>query len=172
MDYRSLTSLMLRIAGVLILVELVTSAPHTIANLLHFGGKETAPIDALALTSLALVLPLAIGLVLVYFPSTIASRIVRADHAGEEAKAVSESLLPVAIACLGVYFVSVSLYDEVYWLAKLRIYYVFEERHGNAIPLAPEDFAGMVSAAFQFIIGLVLLLGSRGIGKLAIRLRR
>jgi hypothetical protein len=172
MDHRSLTALMLRIAGVLILVELVTSAPHTIMNLLHFGGKETAPVDALALTSLALVLPLAIGLVLIYFPSSIAGRIVRTDHAGEEAKAVSESLLPVAIACLGVYFVSVALYDEVYWLAKLRIYYVFEERHGNAIPLAPQDFAGIVSAVFQFTVGFVLLLGTRGISKLIVRLRR
>jgi hypothetical protein len=44
MDYRSLTSLMLRLAGVFIVVSAVTSAPHTFFGLLYRRGAESVDI--------------------------------------------------------------------------------------------------------------------------------
>jgi len=42
MDYRSISALALRLAGVFILVSGVAAIPHTFVNLLVFAARETA----------------------------------------------------------------------------------------------------------------------------------
>ena len=173
MDYRTITSLMLRVAGVLILVQFITSIPQTIANLLHFGGSQAQGLDSLWLSAMAPVLPLAIGLVLIYFPSAITNRVVRTVEP-VDANGFTESLLPVALACLGVYFMCAALYDGVYWFSKVRLHYVVADKLrwvGPPPTLMPDEFAGIASTLTQFIIGIALTFGSKGIGKLVMRMR-
>ncbi len=173
MDYRTITSLMLRLAGVFILVQLVTSVPQAITNLLRFGGQEIVGVDALWLSAVALVLPLVIGLMLVYFPSTVANRVVRVEEPVDTGK-LAESLLPVALACLGVYFVCAALFDGVYYLSRMWLYYAVVDKlrwTGPAPALTPGDFAGIASTLAQFVIGLALALGPKGLRKLVTRMR-
>lgn len=167
MDYRTLTSLMLRIAGVLILVQFTLRSPDLITSLLHFGGKEMPADNAIFFTLLALVLPLAIGFALIYFPSLIANKVVRAGEAGGDMIAMNE-LLTVAIACIGFYFVCNALFDGVYWLAKLKLYSAFIDKMDvtRGMPsVRPEEFAGMLSTALEFLVGLGTLTGARGLGR-------
>jgi hypothetical protein len=79
MDYRSLTSLMLRLAGVFIVVSAVTSAPQTFFGLLYRRGAESVDIWPLAVAAFAtFAIPFLVGLLLIYFPATVASRMVSA----------------------------------------------------------------------------------------------
>lgn len=173
MDYRTITSLILRVAGALILIQLVIAVPHTLVNLLRFGGEATKALDIFVLTALSLIIPLTISLTLIYFPSVVTNHVIRPSNEGETT-AVSEGLRSVAFSSLGMYFVCASLFDGVYWVTKLRIYYSFidEQRwYGPPPALTPDDFAGIASTAFQLLFGLILLLGSRGISNVVARLR-
>lgn len=164
---------MLRIAGVLILVQLVTSVPHTISELVNYGGPETRWLDTLWLSAMALALPLAIGLLLIYFPSVVANRVVHLEEP-LDGKGSTESLLPLALACLGVYFVCAAMYDGVYWYSKVRLYYLVTDKlgwSGSAPAIMPAEFAGIVATFTQFIIGIVLALGAKGVGRLVMKMR-
>jgi len=63
--------------------------------------------------------------------------------------------------------------NAVYWLAKLRIYFALynEFNYGQPLPLTPEDFAGIATTCVQFVAGILLLLGGRGLANLVHRLR-
>lgn len=175
MDYRSLTSLLLRIAGMLILVQLVLAVPPTIAGLLHFGDEQSAATDVFVLTALALVLPLLLGSMLLYFPSVVTNHLIRTGADSDAGPAPTPDLLrTTAFSAIGLYFVCSALFDAVYWAAKLKIYYTLidEQRwYGPPPALIPDDFAGIASTTIQFVVGLVLLLGASGISHVIGRLR-
>jgi len=169
MDYKSLTSLMLRLTGVIIVVSAVTAMPRTFINLHVRNPLESPDVAALLLTMAASGLPILVGLLLIYFPATVANKIVSAG--GESADTVI--LQQLAFSVLGLYFASLAVFDAVYWLAKLRIYFALynELNYGRPFPLSPEDFAGIATTCAQFVAGLLLLFGGRGLANLVHRLR-
>jgi len=75
MDYRSLSSLLLRLAGVLILVAAVSAVPSTFIGLL--GTKSgTADVELLLIAAVATAFPVLVGLLLLYFPATVANKLL------------------------------------------------------------------------------------------------
>ena len=170
MDCRSLTSLMLRLAGVFILVSAVTSAPQTFFGLLYRRGGESVDIWPLAVAAFAtFAIPFLVGLLLIYFPATVANRMVSAGTETADALILQQ----VAFSAFGLYFVTVAVYEAVYWWAKLQLYFAVYEEMNFARPthLRDEDFAGIVSTGAQFVAGVAVLLGGRGIANLFHRLR-
>jgi ABC-type arginine transport system permease subunit len=75
MDYKSLTLLSLRLTGVIILVVAVTALPNTFLSL-HVWSNRAG--SALLLITMVSGLPTLVGLLLIYFPGTIANRMVSA----------------------------------------------------------------------------------------------
>jgi hypothetical protein len=67
----------------------------------------------------------------------------------------------------------VAAYDAVYWWAKPRLYFAIynELNFGRPDRLTNLDFAGLVATGAQFIAGVILLLGGRGLAILFQRLR-
>jgi hypothetical protein len=172
MDYRSLTSLMLRLAGVFIVVSALTSAPSTILGLLNarIGSQSvsTWPLAAAGFATFAI--PFLVGLLLINFPATIANRMV---SAGAET-ADSLVLQQVAFSTLGLYFMTVAAYDAIYWWAKVWFYSaVYAERVNVPGPrhLTEDELAGIISTGAQFVAGMAIMLGGHGIANLLHRLR-
>src|SRR5215813_8136601 len=142
MDYKSLTSLLLRLTGIIIIVHAVTSAPNTFV-VLQFRADFNPDSAGVAwlLTIVASGFPILVGLLLAYFPATIANKIVTP---GTE-RVDTLTLQQLAFSVLGLYFISLAVFDAVYWLAKLRIYFaVYNElNYGRPDRLLPQDFAGI-----------------------------
>jgi hypothetical protein len=79
MDYKSLTSLLLRLTGAIILVAAVTATPRTFVDLYlreTGGGTNT---ETWLLTTAASAFPILAGLLLIYFPATVGNRIISGD---------------------------------------------------------------------------------------------
>jgi hypothetical protein len=176
MDYKSLTSLVLRLTGVIIIVSSVTSMPQTFMRLLLYrGGVEASGVETIGnmeiwlLAVVASAFPILVGLLLIYFPATIANKMVTAGTAAVDTLPLQQ----VAFSVLGLYFVTVAAYDTVYWWARLRLYFaVYNELNfGRPDRLTNQDFAGLISTGAQFIAGVVLLFGGRGLANLFHRLR-
>jgi hypothetical protein len=170
MDYKSLTSLVLRLTGVIIIVSSVTSTPRTFIALLYRRGVEaTDNVEIWLVAVIASAFPFLVGLLLIYFPTTVANKMVSAGTATIDTLLLQQ----VAFSVLGLYFVTVAAYDAVYWWAKLRLYFAIynELNFGRPDRLTNLDFAGLVATGAQFIAGVILLLGRRGLANLFQRLR-
>jgi hypothetical protein len=169
MDYKSLTSLLLRLTGVIILVAAILAAPRIFIGLYLQNASGGVNAETWLLTTAASTFPILVGLLLIYFPATVSNRIVSGD--GQIAD--TQRLEQIAFSILGLYFVSMAAFDAVYWYAKLRLYAViFPFGLNDRGPwLANNDFAGIASTCAQFVVGILLLLSGRGLANLLHRLR-
>lgn len=125
------------------------------------------------MTSIALVLPLLLGLALFYFPSIVTNRIV-APGTDADTTLTTDVLRATAFSAIGIYFVCSALFDAGYWIAKLHIYYsIIDKQHWFGPPpaLMPDDFAGVASTSIQFAIGLLLLFGARSLANFVGKLK-
>jgi len=159
---------MLRLTGVVVMVQAIIATPKTLVILFMKPPGASPDVSAWLLT-IASGFPILVGLFLIYFPGTIANRIV----SPAEQSVDTLTLQQLAFSVLGLYFVAFALFDAVYWIAKLRLYFVVfnELNYGRPLTLTPEDFAGIASTCAQFTAGALLLFGGRGLANLFYRLR-
>jgi len=177
MNYSSMTSLALRVTGVIILVNVFSGVPKGILELIRLSEQANnstyTPAMLIALSAASIALPGVLGLLFVIFPTKISEIIVDRKE-NETQTANHETLQLIILSALGAYFTATALFDSVYILAKLRLYFSFIENSEvmrNAPKLLPEDFASIVSTLCQLLIGLFLLLGSKGLSRGIIMLR-
>jgi hypothetical protein len=139
MDYKSLTLLSPRLTGVIILVVTVTAWPSTFVSLYILSNGVGW---ALPLTIVVSGFPILAGLLLIYFPGTIANRMISGG-------AEITGPLPfqqVGFSVLGLYFLTTAAADAVYWIAALQF-------GMNA------DFARLASTAVRLVAGTFLMFG-------------
>ncbi len=173
MDHRTLSNLIIRLAGLIVLINALLAIPGTIVELAGTPYPDQL-IGPAIFAGVAALLPLVAGLAMVWFPGTISNRIIGVRGGEVIDSDDSLGLQQTAVSILGLYFIAVSLIDAVYWVARARLYALLVAAppvNLNAPALLREDFAGMVATAAQLLIGLGLVLGSRGLARLLARLR-
>src|SRR5262245_34910547 len=170
MDYKSLSALLLRVAGVIILVSAVGTIPSTFVKLYDAKSATADVMVSWLLTVSAVGVPILVGLALIYFPMMITNQLLHTE--GESTIDLSR-LEQLAFSVLGVYFVANALLDGFHWIAELRLYFVFYEEMAPVQPfrLPPRSFADIAASCLQLIIGLFLLFGGPGLASLVQRLR-
>lgn len=175
MGYHSLTLLVIRLAGLGVIVSGVTSASSTLG---HFFADPKALADVgfgwlVMFLIVSVGVPTILGLLLIKLPSITAHRILKieADPLFDDAQFAQ--IQHVAFAVVGLWLLSNAFLDAVYALAKARFYnsYIENMSYQNMPPLLPDEFAAFVTAGVQFVLGLILLLGSRGISKAILSFR-
>jgi hypothetical protein len=184
MDYKSLTSLLLRLTGVIMMVTSAIYVPVTFIGLAQLGlvfkyADRGVIVETWLLTAVAATFPIVIGLLLIYFPARIANRIVYSEGEAADTPRLEQDaqrLEQIAFSILGLYFVAMAMFDGVYWYTKLRLYpFIFLDLglSDHELFLAHDvDFAGIVRTGTQFVAGMALLLGGgRGLANLFRRLR-
>ena len=176
MEHRALVALILRIAGLLIIVTTVTGAVRGFGPwLFPLNTTDNGGIPLLLLSLfVGVVIPVTIGIGLIYFPSTVASRVLKIE--GLELN-VDNSTAPfqrVAFAAIGLWFTVHALVDATYVYAKIRLYFYLLKDVSSA-PMLPEiaagDFAALIATGLKLIIGIWLLIGNRGLVNMLERLR-
>ncbi len=132
MDYISLTSLLLRLTGVVIMAASAVSVPGTFVSLyLRDVGGGGVNAETWLLTAIAATFPIVIGLLLIYFPARVANKLVAGDGEAADAQRLdAQHLEQIAFSILGLYFIAMAMFDAVYWCAKLRLYPIYPRRLG------------------------------------------
>jgi ABC-type arginine transport system permease subunit len=153
-DYKSPAWLALRLTGVIIMVTAVIALPNAFISLYVWSQGA---FRALALTAMVSGLPIVVGLLLIYFPGTIANRMV--SGGGETVGTLP--LQQVAFSVLGLYFLTSAVADAAYWIPTL----------GPSIPSGITGSALLASTAVRFVVGLLLLFGGRGLANFVHQLR-
>lgn len=174
MDHRSLSNLLIRLAGVIIIISSVLAIPHTVVSLATTGSPGDSLTSAIIMAGVSTLLPALIGLGLLWFPGTVTNRVICEAKGDTSITTDPVNLQQLVFSALGMYFFASSLFDAVYWLSRLKLYYAALDvlpSFQKAPFILPDDFAGMMSTATEFIVGIYLLFGSKGISNLVAKLR-
>ena len=175
MEHRAFAGLIIRITGVVVIVSTITNSARSFVPFFDPVTVQRVGLGLLLFSALvSVVLPILLGLVLVYFPGTITTRVFRIEGLDAGSEDDTRSLQRVAFATIGVWLAAYALIDAVYVYAKARLYFrILEEMPAYSKPpvMSPDDFGSLVSSCLQLLIGLWLLLGNRGIVSVLARLR-
>lgn len=122
-----------------------------------------------ALVMLFAFLPVVIAFLLWRFPLSVASALIPKATNREKPKPLSEpEIQVVAFSILGLWLLASAIPDVFYWV----IYaYRMETVGFRNVELTPQNIAGIVSTTVELVLGLWLLLGSKGIVGIVRRLR-
>jgi hypothetical protein len=175
LDARSLVTLILRVAGALVLVFAITAIPRLIsAALMVKGDPESSAISAAVNLVLAVGLPALLGVWLIRSPGIVANRIVLTAASPQGSRNLTRNLQAATFSVVGLWFATQALIDGVYWWAKLRLYHAYVSDHGvtgHMPEILSDDFAGVVATVFEFVLGIAIFLGANGFVRLWWHLR-
>lgn len=175
MEYRMLAALIIRLAGLLLIVSTVNSAAKSFSYFIHAGSAEKVGIGLLLLSVfVSAILPVVIGALLIYFPKAVTTNVLKIQGLESGTENDLRPLQRVAFAVVGLWLVVYAILDAVYVYAKTRVYFrILEEMpsYSKLPPISPDDFGSIVSAVLQLVIGLWLLIGNRSIVNVLARLR-
>lgn len=156
------------VASRLFAVYLFLSALRMAAAAFSVQGPSES-LEFLLLWHGAMVLPtLAIAALLWFFPLTVARRLLPVMKQAPPPVTVPGSLaLALALTVLGLWLLATALPDTVYWLT----WYVQMRDISAPMEVMPDQTAGMAATAAEVLLGLWLVLGSRGLSAVVTRLR-
>lgn len=166
MDYKNLTSLLIRLAGFFILVNAITNMPAYFTYALS-AKDDNAPLWVIIFGAvLPIAIPTLVGLALIYFPRTISNKLVYDTDDVKTLVDAAPQLESIAISILGVYLLFRAVSDAVYHLSRLFIYYkvISSDISYRGIPsVLPQDFGYLIATGIEFLLAFWLILGSKGI---------
>jgi hypothetical protein len=164
MPLREIARLLVKIAGLIVIVSAVIDLPVLLGRMLPMEAPMTAR-DVITMTLMPPAIAGLIGLVMFWGAGRIVDRLLVEPAAPGQAGGVDlRAVEEIAIAALGLYFVATGIADAFYYWGKAGLYYRYVAENGFPMPpIAPDDFGGFVSTAARLAIGLVLVLLSRGI---------
>jgi hypothetical protein len=176
MEHRALAALMVRLVGLWELVVAVGSIPASILPFFEPAYLQKAGLAvALASAFSMFGVPFILGLLLIYFPKTVVTRVLRIEGIEPQDGGEARFLERVAVSALGLWFAVQAVIDQVYHLSKWHLYrrMMVDSYSGAAGPsIGPQEYAGIIAATIQLALGLWLLLGARGLVNALERLRR
>lgn len=173
MDYRAVTALMFRLAGVWILVNAANSLPTHLLGMVQADPEQVDMRLVVGSVTFSVLIPVMLGVLLIYFPGRLVRAITNPIQP-DSPVIVPPDLQAIALSTLGVYWLLSSLGDAVYYYARLQVYYrvvAAQMAQGLVPPVSPHDVGSMAYSGCVALIGLGLIFGSRGLARLLTRLR-
>ena len=152
MNLRDLTRLVLKLAGLYLLVSAVISV---IISVVTYIATPEAPGSVFVLSLINDAVYFVIGAALYGFPGIVIDRVLRADVEGPIATA---RLLEVGLGLLGAYFAMQAAYGFVYALARAKWFYHLDDTPGRATApdFRPNDLAELCACSVQIAIALAV----------------
>src|SRR5262245_7970553 len=114
MDLRTLTKLMLKLAGLYLLATVLISIPTILVT----------PAQYISIAATSLALYAVAGLALVLFPGAIISSIIRINGHESEGAVTATAVLRVGVMLLGCYFAISASYSVALIWAKTQWFYI------------------------------------------------
>ena len=163
MDTKDVAALLLKTAGLLTFAYAVFDVPYYF--LPHARGDANFSFIASFMEAAAmLTLPIVLGLVLWFFPATIANKLVAGDKLADGLR--MHDFERLALTIIGLWFLAYGITDLVYRGAQL---YLFKRQYPDAPPV--EVWLGIVAAGAKAIVGVALAIGAKGVVRIIAKVR-
>ncbi len=171
MDFRELTKLLFKISGAWILIQTVTSLPGYFASSVQLLNQSFTLF--FTVTLLPFLIPVLIGLFLLFFPGAVANRLV-ASNSTQNLPDVNQ-IERVLLSILGLYLLYRAVSDAIFLLVKFFSYRVTLHQQMANAPLPAnfllEMYGSLIGTGFEFVLALCLMLGAKRIQSMLAKLR-
>lgn len=164
MPLRDIARLLIKIAGLIIIVSAVTDLPRLLGRMLPIEAPATVR-DVIAMALVPPAIAGLIGIAMVWGAGRIVDRLLvvpatPGPGGSHDLRAVEE----IAIAAMGLYFIATGIADAFYYWGKAGLYYHYITENTFPMPaILPDDFGGFISTGVRLAIGVMLVLLSRGV---------
>jgi hypothetical protein len=163
MDVRDFSRVLVKLAGLLILVGAVVRLPAHLTVAMATDGPHPMP-GFIAMTLGPTAISVAFGLVMYWAAGTIVDRVVLGSGMPAPGLPAPPSALEdIAISGLGVYFVISGLSDAAYYWGRAELYRAMMTPRLPIPPMSPAEFGGLLGAAVSVGLGFAVSLGGRRI---------
>lgn len=168
MDYKDLTTLIIKVFGAFLVVHILSLVPtYTTDAIMAFDGWFTI----LHRIVLPLFFPLAAGLLMLFFPATLTNRLIRGEKLSDLSTYLPQ-LERIALATLGFFLLFSTVSDLGYHVSRLVWAREVTTTSYRNFPGVPADIYGaIVGSSIGLLISIWFILGSRGILRVASKLR-
>lgn len=167
-DYKDLTTLIVKVFGALIVVHILSLVPsYTTDAIMAFDGWFTI----LRRTVLPLIFPLSVGLLMLCFPGTLTNKLIR----GEKLSGLP-TYLPqlerIALTILGFFLLFSTVSDLGFHISRLMWAHEVPTASWRKLSEVPADIYGaIVGSSIGLLVSIWFILGSGGILRVVSKLR-
>lgn len=164
MDYKDLTSLFIRVTGLVIIVLTVADLPNWIPSGMALLMKKSY-LECTFVIGVPLTIPLLVGASLFFFPRTITNKIVRIDGLSQDTAGLLPQLEQLAFGVLGAYLLFRAFSDVVFQLSEM-LFLQWRVSMGRSMIsepiLTPTKFGNLAATGGQIAFAVWLLAGTNG----------
>jgi len=169
MDYRELSKLLIKVAGMVVIVIAITSIPSHINGFLYQGHDTFLNFIKWVLFPLSL--PLIVGYLMWSFSGTITNKIIEKNIEPAINTVALKEIEQIAVTILGLILMFYSLSDIVF-----NIMYVLAENAGHSIMstefrVSAENWGHIAGTLVEVLFALTLLSKTNGVILLLNKLR-
>jgi hypothetical protein len=160
MDYRSLTTVALRFTGIAVLINTISRAPATYLTI--FRGGQMSAREAMLVLLFTEMLPLVIGLALIYFPARVGAAVFVSGPVPEQLEpnpdGPARRLGEIAAIVTGLYFFAAGCFDLIFSASKLWLDHaaIVRDNLSDVSWLPSRDVAALITAGFEILAGAIL----------------
>jgi len=159
-DYRALVVLIIKTAGLVLVLQTIALLPDRLVG--YFTAFERSSALFVGLVVVPFVVPMAIGVLMLWLPATTARAVVGAPLAsGTDLERLIQPLI----------FSGIGLFFSLEGVRALAYYVAFNHYAQDAYANDPAARADVVSNVVSLAIGAALMLGARGLSGLVQKLR-
>ena len=151
MNYKELTTLLIKIAGAVLIIYELFGIPTFVSYYFSLRLEEESTITFFLMSVLPLAIPLLAGVVMLLFPSALANSIVSTSTEIKTNEEFTSSFQLVAFGVLGVYLLFNVISDFVYNFTYL---YQIDGLANKDNPLIIDTYARIVATMVELIFVL------------------
>lgn len=169
MDTHELSRILIKIAGISIIIFVLVGIPSYISYYYSLQLKEDSVVSFFLISILPMIIPLLAGYLMWQFPNTIANKIIKPDT--EEKPTDSKlglEIQTIAFSVLGIYLLFNAFSDVIYHLS---YYYKTMKASGTGY-MEISTYAFIVATCAEIIFASVLLFGGKGVAEFLRKIRR
>jgi hypothetical protein len=173
MDWRTLTRLLIKVAGAAVIVWSIIHIGQSVSYVLQMNSQGVSP-WVIALAALFPTgIPLVVGVVLLTFPGKVSNTLIYGEEFLDTPSKTMLQVERIVYSLLGLYLVISAISDGIYHYARLRLYkkIVEDQSYAGAPALLPDDFGRILATGAELVLGLFLIFGATGLVKLFRRIR-
>ncbi|MET1255010.1 hypothetical protein [Aliikangiella maris] len=168
MTHRNILVIVLRLAAVFLAIRVLENFPQQFIGFLNLGDEYRTP----SYLILAVIMPNAISLLLAallwLFPDKLIATIIPDATKNKSDPEYFENLNSALISAVGVYIIAFGLADLIYFFALKK---EMISQFGEGIVLQPTDHAAFVATLAEVVIGVLLIIGNKGVTQVIYKIR-
>ena len=169
MDYRDLTNLMIKLAGIVIITYTIIEIPTYISYYLSL--QENSFLTFVGISLLPMVIPFVAGFLFLFFPSTVTNKVIRSGVESNNSAINSKEVERIAFSTLGLFLLFHVISNIFYHGTTIYIAYKIGDAATTNSSGYEVPYALLVSTIAEFFFAIYLFFGAASLVKLLAKLR-